>query len=61
MESNKEIVEYILIFDINNLQRFNKKVNDKIKDGWQPYGTHPIVPTNVGLKYYSQAMVKYKK
>jgi hypothetical protein len=52
----QEIIEYTTAFQILPSE-LDKRVNDLIADGWQPFG----VPYVGKPGYLMQAMVKYKK
>lgn len=52
---NERIVEY-KIFGYGNVELFNDFIGEKLKEGWQPYGT--IIKEE---NYMYQPMVKYEK
>jgi hypothetical protein len=58
-----EITKYMVACE-HDLEKMTAEVNEKIKDGWQPFGSFTVqVPViNEGpAPLYSQAMVKYKE
>ena len=56
----KEIEKYELVADTYD-HDFNKKINDLIKKGFQPFGLLKIEKNSSDMIKYIQAMVKYKE
>lgn len=55
---NGKIIEYIAVTSSDH-EWFTKRVNDNIKEGWQPFGSLQVTVDDEG-DTYSQAMVKYE-
>ena len=55
-----KIEEYELVADTYD-RDFNKKINDLIKKGFQPFGLLKIEKNSSGIIKYIQAMVKYEE
>ena len=55
-----EIVEYDLVSSIYR-PNIVKDVNERIKDGWQPFGVLILGIDDHGAKTYTQPMVKYNE
>ena len=55
-----KIVDYILVSSIYR-PNIEKDVNEKIKDGWQPFGILILGLDDHGAKTYTQPMVKYEE
>ena len=55
-----KIVEYYLISSVYR-DNIVKRVNEKIEDGWQPFGVLILGIDDRGDKTYTQPMVKYNE
>ena len=68
----REVVEYCLLVEFG-VRDINRRVNKKLREGWELYGSPAFSVTDVVLRWsedgrpyesrcgYSQAMVRYKK
>lgn len=56
----KKIEKYELVED-TYARDFNKKINDFIQKGFQPFGMLKIEKSSSGVIKYFQAMVKYEE
>lgn len=54
-----KIIDYYIAY-ATRLRSLEKRVNEYIKDGWQPLGGHVIGYREDGL-FYSQVVVKYEE
>jgi len=59
----RKIVKYGFASGFNT-DLFYDDINDKISEGWQPFGGISVAMCNVNnewVPYYAQAMVKYEE
>lgn len=56
--SERKIVEYYSIWSHNFI---DDEINDRIKNGWQPFGGFSVFMDGDGDFTYCQAVVKYEE
>ena len=55
-----KITEYCIVHDAT-AERLTEKVNEMIKEGWQPFGSMSVISTgtSAGVTTHTQPMVPY--
>lgn len=54
-----KIVEYTVV-SMDNVNQAKQAINDRISEGWQPFGSIQTCVDSEGKTRFTQALVKYE-